>query len=138
MFRFFAPLERLPESDLHRFTHVDHRDRVAFVAVAEAARGRRADPRCGPLRPGRPRDDAEVAFNVADAHHGRGLGSVLLEHLAAAARERGIRHFTAEVLPHNHRMLTVFREAGYAVRQHLEDGVLRSSSASTRPRRRWP
>ena len=34
-------------------------------------------------------DDAEVAFLIEDAHQRRGLGSVLLEHLAAAARERG-------------------------------------------------
>jgi len=34
--RFFAPLERLPEAELHRLTHVDHHDRVALVAVAFA------------------------------------------------------------------------------------------------------
>ncbi|MDO8107927.1 GNAT family N-acetyltransferase [Isoptericola sp. b441] len=123
VFRFFAPLERLPEADLHRFTHVDHRDRVAFVAVADAPGGEQILAVARYDRDGT--EDAEVAFNVADAHHGRGLGSVLLEHLAAAARERGVRHFTADVLPHNHRMLTVFREAGYAVTQRLEDGVLR-------------
>ena len=36
---------------------------------------------------------------VEDAHQGRGIGSVLLEHLAAAAREAGITRFVAEVLP---------------------------------------
>ncbi|MBC7290975.1 MAG: GNAT family N-acetyltransferase [Actinotalea sp.] len=121
-FRFFAPLERLPESDLRRFTHVDHRDRVALLAIAGEADGERiiavarydrVDART-----------AEVAFNVADDHHGRGLGSVLLEHLAAAARERGIARFTAEVLPQNSQMIAVFREAGYAVSQRLEDGIL--------------
>ena len=35
------------------------------------------------------RTTAEVAFNISDAHQGRGVGSVLLEHLAAVARERG-------------------------------------------------
>jgi acyl-CoA synthetase (NDP forming)/GNAT superfamily N-acetyltransferase len=122
VFRFFAPLERLGEADLYRFTHVDHADRVALVAVAQVGGTERilAVARFDRLGD----DDAEVAFNVSDAHHGRGLGSVLLEHLAAAARERGIRRFVAEVLPHNARMLSVFREAGYAVRQRLEDGVL--------------
>lgn len=122
VFRFFAPLERLGEADLYRFTHVDHVDRAALVAVAQVGGVERilAVARFDRLGD----DDAEVAFNVSDAHHGRGLGSVLLEHLAAAARERGIRRFVAEVLPHNARMLAVFREAGYAVRQRLEDGVL--------------
>ena len=31
--RFFAPMARLSEADLVRFTHVDHRDRVALVVV---------------------------------------------------------------------------------------------------------
>ena len=43
-------------------------------------------------------DAAEVAFLVADSEHGRGLGSLLLEHLAAAGRDRGISRFVAEVL----------------------------------------
>ncbi|MCB2177023.1 MAG: GNAT family N-acetyltransferase [Actinomycetales bacterium] len=126
VFRFFAPLARLPEQDLHRFTNVDHHDRVAFVALAadqDAPGGERIIAVARYDRDGP--SDAEVAFNVSDAHHGRGLGSVLLEHLAAAARERGIRHFSADVLPHNHRMLAVFREAGYAPTQHFEDGVMR-------------
>ncbi|TNC19507.1 GNAT family N-acetyltransferase [Georgenia sp. 311] len=117
-YRFFAPMERLSDKDLHRFTHVDHVDRVALVLTSEErilAVGRydRLDT-----------DVAEVAFYVADSEHGRGLGSVLLEHLAAAGRERGVARFTAEVLPANARMIRVFRDAGYEVRQELDDGVL--------------
>ena len=43
--------------------------------------------------------EAEVAFLVADSEHGRGLGSLLLEHLAATCRDLGVRRFVAEVLP---------------------------------------
>ncbi len=122
-FRFFAPMPRLSRRDLARFTQVDHVDRVALVAtVGEDIVGiARFD--AAPVRPGRPRS-AEVAFNISDAHQGRGLGSVLLEHLAAAARERGIRRFTADVLPTNAKMIGVFREAGFEVRQGFSDGVL--------------
>jgi acyl-CoA synthetase (NDP forming) len=49
---------------------------------------------------------------------------VLLEHLAAAARERGITRFTAEVLPTNRRMLATFQDAGYEPTARLEDGVV--------------
>ncbi len=101
---------------------------MAFVTLASDEDGERiiAVARYDRAAPGPdgPSDEAEVAFNVADDHHGRGLGSVLLEHLTAAARERGIRHFTAEVLPHNARMLGVFRDAGYVVDQYLDDGIL--------------
>ena len=42
---------------------------------------------------------AEVAFNISDAYQGKGVGSVLLEHLAAVAQEHGVTKFVADVLP---------------------------------------
>lgn len=132
-FRFFAPLARLSEADLHRFTHVDHHDRVALVLVSgsEIVAVGRYDRLLGdPQFPGD--DVAEVAFNVSDRAQGRGLGSVLLEHLAAAGRERGIRRFIADVLPANTRMLRVFTDAGYDVKQRFDDGVV-SVSFTIRP-----
>ncbi|GEL96973.1 GNAT family N-acetyltransferase [Cellulomonas terrae] len=120
--RFFAPLERLSDRDLARLVNVDHVDRVALVAVSSGDDG---DQIIGVARYDRiGTDEAEVAFNIADAHQGRGLGSVLLEHLAAAARERGVRRFVAEVLPQNGRMISVFKQAGYEVRQRTEDGIV--------------
>ena len=70
------------------------------------------------------RDDAEVAFLVEDAHQGRGIAQLLLEHLAEAARERGIDRFYAELLPQNARMASVFADAGYRVCKGIDDGVL--------------
>ncbi|MFI9642279.1 GNAT family N-acetyltransferase [Micromonospora sp. NPDC051925] len=118
--RYFSPYPRIPERDLHRFVHVDHRDREAFVVLAGArivAVGRYE--RLGPAAP-----EAEVAFVVEDAYQGRGIGSVLLEHLADAARRAGIGHFVAEVLPTNGVMLRVFSDFGYQVRRQFADGVV--------------
>ncbi len=53
---------------------------------------------------------AEVAVEVADHMHGRGLGTILVEQLAVVAERRGITHFVAEVLCENRAMLDVFRE----------------------------
>lgn len=53
-------------------------------------------------------DHAEVALAIADAHQGRGLGTLILGRLAAVADQRDIDVFTAHVLPQNHRMLRVF------------------------------
>jgi hypothetical protein len=39
----------------------------------------------------------------------------MLAHLATAAQEHGIETFTAQVLPHNHRMISVFRDSGFPV-----------------------
>ena len=52
---------------------------------------------------------AEIAFLVADECHGLGIGSLLLEHLAAAGRQHGIRRFTAEVLRENGPMREVLQ-----------------------------
>jgi acyl-CoA synthetase (NDP forming)/RimJ/RimL family protein N-acetyltransferase len=116
--RFFAPMPRLSAGDLHRFTHVDQVDRVAFICtvgdeIVGVGRYDRVEPTI-----------AEVAFNISDAHHGRGLGSVLLEHLAAAARENGVHRFVADVLPQNRKMISVFRDAGYEVKHAYDDGVI--------------
>jgi acyl-CoA synthetase (NDP forming)/GNAT superfamily N-acetyltransferase len=117
--RFFAYKAKLSSKELKRFTEVDYRDRVALVITigGEIMGIGRYDRLDDPT-------EAEVAFNIADAHQGRGIGSILLEHLAAAARENGIRRFTAEVLPENRKMLMVFSDAGYDVNRHFDDGVV--------------
>ncbi|WP_374250509.1 GNAT family N-acetyltransferase [Micromonospora sp. R77] len=121
--RYFSPYPRIPERDLQRFVTVDHRDREAFVILAGdriVAVGRYE--RLGPESP-----EAEVAFVVEDAYQGRGIGSVLLEHLADTARRYGIVHFVAEVLPANGAMLRVFSDFGYQVQRQFADGVVHLS-----------
>jgi acetate---CoA ligase (ADP-forming) len=58
---------------------------------------------------------AEIAFLVADAWQERGISTILLAHLAEVADRHGISTFLAEVLPHNHRMIKVFRASGFPV-----------------------
>src|SRR5499427_1460892 len=67
---------------------------------------------------------AEVAFAVADDMHGRGIATLLLEHLVSLARARRVRAFTATTLPANVSMLRVFADAGLAVRRRLVDDVI--------------
>ena len=119
--RFFSLYRNISDRDVERFTVVDHHDRAALIAtigteMIGVVRYERIDA-----------DEAEVAFNIEDAHQGRGLGSVFLEHIAAAARERGISRFVADVLPANRKMLRVFSDAGYVVDQAFDDGVVRLS-----------
>jgi acyl-CoA synthetase (NDP forming)/RimJ/RimL family protein N-acetyltransferase len=117
-YRFFAPYPQLSDRDVQRFTQVDYQDRQALiVTVGDAMIGVGRYERTG-------RRSAEVAFLIEDAHQGRGLGQLLLEHLAQAAREHGITRFVAEVLPDNRKMITVFTEAGYKVAREFEDGVI--------------
>jgi acetyl coenzyme A synthetase (ADP forming)-like protein len=118
-FRFFSPHPTLSDAEVERFTTVDFVDRVALVAEHE---GRLVGVGRYDRTPGG--DDAEAAFVVADAHQGRGVGTLLLEHLTAIARRQGVRRFTAEVLADNRPMLDVFQRAGFAVSRRFEDGVM--------------
>ena len=127
-YRFFAPYPRLSDRDVHRFTHHDYVDRVGLAAtvggefIATVRYDRIAED-------GAPAEGegslAEVAFLVQDAHQGRGVASALLEHIAAVARERGIRRFHAEVLPANRKMIKVFTDAGYTQQRSFTEGVVR-------------
>ena len=62
---------------------------------------------------------AEVAFAVPDDMHGRGIASVLLEHLVWQARQRGLEAFTAETLAENSAMLRVFADAGLPMKRRI-------------------
>jgi acetyl coenzyme A synthetase (ADP forming)-like protein len=70
---------------------------------------------------------AEVAFAVADTLQGRGVGTRLLERLAAHAARAGIDEFVAQVLPQNSAMLKVFGDAGFETTRQLEGGVVEVS-----------
>jgi acyl-CoA synthetase (NDP forming)/RimJ/RimL family protein N-acetyltransferase len=116
--RFFSLLKTLSDKDVARFTQVDYNWRVALVVTVRddiigVARFDRLDA-----------TTAEVAFHISDAHQGRGVGSVLLEHLAAIGQEVGVTKFVADVLPQNHKMIQVFTDAGYEVSYHLDEGVI--------------
>ena len=119
--RFFSPMPHLAPRLLDRFVNVDYVDRFALVAllgdeVIAVARYDALDE---------DRSQGEVAFTVDDAHQGRGVASLLLEHLGAVAQDRGLTRFVADTLPNNSRMLAVFRSAGFADDRHFADGVVR-------------
>ena len=90
-------------------------DELVGVASYESAPGT-AEP-----------ESAEVAFAVADGMHGRGVATLMLEHLVSLAREHGVRVFTASTLPENIAMLRVFADAGLTVTRRLDDGVVELS-----------
>ena len=65
---------------------------------------------------------AEIAFTVADAYHGRGIATRLLEQLAALAAARGVERFVGEVMADNAAMIGVFEGAGFEVSRALDGG----------------
>lgn len=118
-YRYFSPRPRLSARDVAHLTTIDYVDRVAFVAL-------RGDDLVGVARYDRweHRNEAEVAFFIDDELHGKGMATVMLEHLAARAREVGISSFTASVLPENRKMIGVFTAAGFRAVTRFEEGVI--------------
>jgi GNAT superfamily N-acetyltransferase len=117
--RFFTVHPTLSAKEVERFTTVDYVDRLAFVVErsGQVIAVGRFDRIAGT-------SDAEVAFVVADDYQHHGLGSLLLDELARAARARGIETFLAETLCENKAMLDVFHHSGFDVSTKIDYGTV--------------
>jgi GNAT superfamily N-acetyltransferase len=117
--RYFYPHLKLSSGEVTHLTHVDGRDRAAFVIVhgseivAVARYNRLDDPAI-----------AEVAFVVADEYQHHGIAAMLLRRLVRTARIAGITQFCAEVLAENAPMMSVFYNAGFPISQSRERDVV--------------
>jgi GNAT superfamily N-acetyltransferase len=105
--RFLGPKPKFTAQELRYLTEIDGVDHVAYVAL-------RGDAPTELIAVGRmvrsfsyPRA-AEIAVTVCDEWQRRGIGKLLGDHLAMAARDRGIRYLTATMAADNvaaHRLL---------------------------------
>jgi GNAT superfamily N-acetyltransferase len=122
--RFFSPLDHLSEAQLRYFTEIDYVDHFAWVATVEHDQ---APPiGVGVARYIRCRDDlsaAEAAIAVTDDHHRMGIGSLMLESLAAVALGHGIAAFHLMVRSDNTAMTALMDELG-AVRAPNDDAAV--------------
>jgi protein lysine acetyltransferase len=104
---------------LHYLSEVDYVDHFVWVVtdgddpVADARFVRdESDPTI-----------AEIAFTVADAYQGRGIGSFLISALSIAARVDGVERFSARMLSENAPMRAIMDHYG-AVWQREDIGVI--------------
>ena len=108
--RYFRLIRSLSPVDVARFVAVspDHQAVGAFDGnlLIGAAQYFRLS-----LRP----DHAELALEVADSHHRRGVGARLVHELARLAAGQGITHFTATVLAENRPVLGLMRHSGWHI-----------------------
>ena len=111
--RYLATKPRLTEFDLTYLTALDHRSHDAIAAVDEDGRfvaiARYATNISLPSR-------AEVAVEVADEHHGRGIGPALVSMLLERARANGFVRLTATLLWENAPARSLFQRLGFQVR----------------------
>jgi RimJ/RimL family protein N-acetyltransferase len=108
--RFLAPKPKLTPRDLAFLTEIDHDRHVALVALDPS--GEIVAVARYAVWPGDP-DRAEIAFAVADAWHGRGLGSALAARLVEHGRRAGLSALTASTLSENRASHALLRRLGF-------------------------
>jgi GNAT superfamily N-acetyltransferase len=126
--RFFAVKHDFSEAEIHYFVDVDFVGHVALIAeVHEDGR---------PIIAGGGRyivttktqdqvaSQGEVAFAAIDKYQGQGIGTMLMRHLVAIARQAGLQELIADVLPANRQMLKIFQTCGLPMTTRLEDGAV--------------
>jgi acetate---CoA ligase (ADP-forming) len=122
-YRFFGLKRSMTEAELVRLTQLDFVAHVGLVATLRDGTGEHFIGVARYIRTADP-THAEVSFAVLDEHQGRGIGSILLDHLSRIARASGIVELEADVLGDNNRMLEVFAKSGFKVRRSNASGVI--------------
>jgi acyl-CoA hydrolase/GNAT superfamily N-acetyltransferase len=123
--RYFRPVRSLPHSTAQAMVNVDYQDRMAFVATLGEIGLERI------IGVGRyeaekdPPGTVEVAYTVQEGYQGRGLGTVLQDHLENFAAHKGFEGAVGYLFEDNMAMLKTFSKRGAYTGDILEDGILR-------------
>jgi GNAT superfamily N-acetyltransferase len=128
-FRFMGIKRDLSPDDLKRLTELDFGSHVGLAATV-TEKGHERFIGVGRYICGADPHRAEVAFAILDGFQGRGIGTLLLEHLRLIADANGIAEFEADVLGENRQMLEVFAHSGFETRKSLDSGVVHLYSST--------
>jgi RimJ/RimL family protein N-acetyltransferase len=112
--RFFAPMRQVNPALIDKLIHYDPTRAMAFIAIEEATGKMLGVVRLHDDPEG---DSAEFAILVRSRLKGRGLGWLMMKHMIAYARDKGLRHVRGQVLAENSSMLTMCAELGF----HIKD-----------------
>jgi CRP-like cAMP-binding protein len=119
LYRRFMSARAPTPALMHYLSEVDYVDH--FVWVVTDGSDPVADARF--VRDEHDPTVAEIAFTVADAYQGRGIGSFLIGALSIAAKVDGVKRFSARMLADNLPMRTIMDRCG-AVWQREDVGVI--------------
>jgi acyl-CoA hydrolase/RimJ/RimL family protein N-acetyltransferase len=120
--RFLHKLESLTDTAAQHLCSVDYEEEMAFAAVVgPPAHERIVAAGCYYLNPATRL--AEVAYMVDPDWQGVGVGGILHAALVEYAREHGARGLTADMLPGNSRMMSVFERGDHSLSVKTDAGV---------------
>ena len=111
-YRRFMGLKKLTDADLDYLTQIDYHDHFAWVAFAHDETPEHGIGVARYVRSKENPEEAEAAVTVLDDYQNHGIGTLLLEALAAAALENGIKRFIGYLLVENRPMQDVLRYLG--------------------------
>ncbi len=134
--RFLTSKVRLSDRELAYLTELDHERHFALGALCVDSAGKESGVGIARfVRSAEQPDIAEPAVVVIDRLHGRGLGRILCERLAEAARERGVRAFRCEVLASNSPMRALINSLSphAKVEQHGEAATIEFALDASAP-----
>jgi GNAT superfamily N-acetyltransferase len=131
-FRFLTAKIELSAAELRYFTHVDHHDHEALVAVSMSD-GRAVGVARYIRNPHEPLA-ADVAVTVADDWQRRGLATHLLTRLSDRAADAGVTSYTVLVAADNRAVFTLMSNSGLDVRSgHADFGAVEVKIALPMP-----
>ena len=110
--RFFAAMQEVAPELIDKLVHYDPRHAMAFIALEEASGRMLGVVRLHDDPDG---NNAEFAILVRSHLKGHGLGWLMMKHMIAAAKEKGLKTVHGQVLAENHTMLLMCRELGFRV-----------------------
>ncbi|MGE2734806.1 GNAT family N-acetyltransferase [Mycolicibacterium vaccae] len=110
IYKRFQSVRKPTKSLMTYLFEVDYLEHFVFVLTDGVDGPVVADARF--VRDPADRAEAEVAFIVGDAYQGRGIGTFLMWALSVAARDDGVRRFTARVLASNAAMRAILDRFG--------------------------
>ncbi len=117
--RYHYSKGQLTESDLKSFCDVDYYNDLGLVAEVER-NGHQEIIGVGRFSRLPIKHTAEIAFVVQDSEQNKGLGTLLLRHIATLAWQRDIYFFFGELLRHNSRMLSILRKSDPEMKQEID------------------
>jgi len=120
--RYMTRTIMFPHKDVQKLTNIDYQQDIAIVGTVPGASGEQIvaiaqyflDPKT---------QTAEVAFIVQDEWQQKGMGTFLLDYITRIAKQRGVKRFSAKVLPVNKPMLAIFYNSGYKVNTEFDGDV---------------
>jgi acyl-CoA hydrolase/GNAT superfamily N-acetyltransferase len=119
--RFFSMLKSMPHRKLQQFCCIDYTQEMSLAAITDdGPRSKIVGLGSYHLNPATHR--AEIAFLVADAWQGKGIGTFMMRSLVKIARARNIKGFTAEVLRDNLAMIALMHKSGVPTKSELVEG----------------